>query len=256
MTHLDLLNPSVASEAYERIRSYIHYTPILRSETLDELLGAEVYFKAEMLQKTGAFKIRGILNHLLTLQENGKLPDKIVSYSTGNHGIGMAWAAKLLAINARIYLPKNTSLVKQQAAVYYGAEVIYTETRSIAEEKSYEDIKNGFYYLHPSDSDETIAGCSTLCYESLKQLSFSPDAIFASCGGGGLLSGTYLAKEALSPSSILIGCEPALANDAFLSFKNHNIFSFTESPITIADGLRSLRLSERTFNYIKKLDDF
>ncbi|RYE06092.1 MAG: serine/threonine dehydratase [Rickettsiaceae bacterium] len=243
-------------EAHHRIKPYIHTTPILTSEILNSMLKAEIYFKAESLQKTGAFKVRGVLNHLLSLQQDHKLPTKVVAYSTGNHGIGLAYAAKILKIHARIYLPKDTARIKQQAAEYYEAEVIYTNTRQEAENLSKLDVNNGFYHMHPSDNDLVIAGAGTTCLEALEQLNFKPDAIFASCGGGGLLSGTYLAKEALSPSSLLIGCEPEQANDAYQSMRQGKIYRFHHSPDTVADGLRTLGLSERTFNYIKKLDKF
>ncbi len=242
--------------AHQRIKSFLHQTPILQSETLNEMLGHSIYFKVDSLQKTGAFKVRGALNHLLVLKEQSKLPAEIVAYSTGNHGIGVAWVTKLLKIKARIYLPQNTSQVKQQAACYYGAEVIYTKTRTEAEERARADTKNDFYYLHPSDSDATIAGAGTMCYEALQQLEFSPDAIFASCGGGGLLAGSYLAKELISPVSLLIGTEPVIADDAYRSVKSGKIYRFASSPETVADGLRTLAISERTFAYLKKLDDF
>ena len=241
--------------AFERISGYLHKTPIFRSETLNEMLGHDVRFKVESVQKTGAFKVRGSLNHLLTLREQNMLPSKVVAYSTGNHGIGLGWSARALSIKARIYLPQDTSPIKQQAAKYYGAEVVYTKTRSEAEERAKNDEANGYYYMHPSDSDLTIAGVGTLCYEALTQLDFKPDAIFASCGGGGLLSGTYLAKEILSPHSLLIGSEPQNANDAYLSLQNKKIFRFQESPDTIADGLKTLGVSERTFSYLQKIDD-
>jgi threonine dehydratase len=250
-------DPNNVHLAYNRIKDYLHYTPVLRSEVLNEMLGCDIYFKADSLQKTGAFKVRGVLNHLLALKEKGALPKQVVGYSTGNHGIGLAWAAGKLGIKARIYLPENTSPVKQRAAAYYGAEVIYTATRSEAEAKTKYDGNNGFYYMHPSDSDYTIAGAGTSCYEALLQMEgIKPDAIFASCGGGGLLSGAYLAKELLSPSSKLIASEPLQANDAFLSLKQDSIFRFSESPDTIADGLRTLAISDRTFAYLKKLDGF
>lgn len=242
--------------ASNRIKEYLYLTPIIQSSTLNEMLGHEIFFKAESLQKTGAFKVRGVLNHLLEQKEKKSLPPKVVAYSTGNHGLGLAWAAKILNLHARIYLPKNTSLIKQQAAKYYGAEVILTETRQVAENRAKADIANGFYYLHPSDSESSIVGASTMCYEALQQLSFYPNAIFAACGGGGLLAGSYLAKELLSPSSLLIGVEPSQANDAFLSIKQNTIYRFTDSPPTVADGLRTLSVSERTFHYLKKLDDF
>ncbi|MEY4463189.1 MAG: Threonine dehydratase [Pseudomonadota bacterium] len=242
--------------AHNRIKQYLHLTPIVHSESLNEMLGHEIFFKVESLQKTGAFKVRGVLNHLLELKEQGKLPDKIVGYSTGNHGIGLAYASKLFGIKTRIYLPLNTSKVKQQAALHYGGEVIYTNTRQEAEERAKKDTEQGFYYMHPSDSDSTIAGAGTLCYEALQQLGFSPDAIFASCGGGGLISGSYLAKELISPASLLIGSEPLTANDAYLSVKNGSIYRFDDAPNTIADGLKTLSVSARTFEYLKKLDGF
>lgn len=248
---------NVVLRAYERVRQHLHLTPIMKSEALNKMLGGhEIYFKIDSLQKTGAFKVRGVLNHLLELKENDKLPGKIVGYSTGNHAIGLAFVAQLLKIHARIYLPNNTAKIKQQAAKSYGGEVIYTETRKEAEEKAKLDGKNGFYYIHPSDSYSTIAGSSTMCFEALTQLGFKPDAIFASCGGGGLLSGTYLAKSLLSPSSLLIASEPKQANDAYLSLKQGKIYRFSDSPETVADGLRTLGISERTFNYLKKVDDF
>ncbi|MGV2432036.1 MAG UNVERIFIED_CONTAM: serine/threonine dehydratase [Rickettsiaceae bacterium] len=249
--------PENVKLAYDRIKNHLHNTPILRSEILNQMLGANIFFKVESLQKTGAFKVRGVLNHLLILREEGRLPSKVVGYSTGNHGIGLAWAAQRLGIHARIYLPKNTSPVKQRAASYYGAEVIYTDSRLEAEERTKYDGNNGFYYMHPSDSDYTIAGAGTLCYEALLDMNDQkPDVIFASCGGGGLLSGSYLAKELLSPTSKIIGTEPLNANDAYLSLKQNSIFRFDTSPDTIADGLRTLGISERTFGYLKKLDDF
>lgn len=255
MNLLIRLLDKIAKASY-RIKPYLHLTPIVQSETLNEMLGHKIFFKAESLQKTGAFKVRGVLNHLLDLQERKSLPSKIVAYSTGNHGIGLAWVARTLGLRARIYLPQNTSMIKKQAANYYGAEVVYTETRQVAEDLSKYDAENGFYYLHPSDSDTTIEGAGTMCYEALQQLAFSPDAIFASCGGGGLLSGSYLAKEALSPSSLLIGSEPLNANDAFRSINQGSIYRFTDSPDTIADGLRTLGISLRTFQYLSKLDGF
>lgn len=243
--------------AYKRISPYLHETPIIKSEVLNDMLQANIYFKADCLQKTGAFKVRGVLNHLLTLKEKGNLPDKVVGYSTGNHGIGLAFAAKEIGIKARIYLPKDTAPVKQRAAEFYGAEVIYTDTREEAEERTKQDSKKDFYYMHPSDSDYTIAGAGTICYEALKQIDDKNlDAIFASCGGGGLLSGSYLAKELLAPDALLIGSEPEAANDAYKSIQEGKIFRFDQAPDTYADGLKTLGVSERAFSHLQKLDDF
>jgi threonine dehydratase len=243
--------------ASKRISSHLHRTPIIRSEVLNDMLQANIYFKADCLQKTGAFKVRGVLNHLLVLKEEGRLPENVVGYSTGNHGIGLAFAAKELGIKARIYLPKDTAPVKQRAAEYYGAEVIYTDTRQEAEDRTKEDSQKSFYYMHPSDSDYTIAGAGTICFEALEQMGDGrPDAIFASCGGGGLLSGSYLAKELLSPESLLIGSEPKAADDAYRSIKSGSIIRFDSAPDTYADGLKTLGVSARAFEHLQKLDDF
>lgn len=252
-------NPNMVAEAYMRISAHVHDTPLLYSETLNTMVGSDVYFKMDSVQKTGSFKLRGVLNHLLALDENNKLPRKIVAYSTGNHALAMSYTAKLFGIHARVYLPENVSPIKKRIAKYYGAEVVEVKTRTEAEELSLKDAKNGFYYLHPSDDDQTIAGAGTMCYEALIEMAkrkILPDAIFASCGGGGLLAGTYLAKELLSPSSKVIGVEPEIANDAHKSLQSGKIQRFQDSPNTIADGLRALSICERTFKYLKKLDGF
>lgn len=259
MDIIPIPEPKIVTESYTRISKYIHNTPLLYSETLNKMLSNKVYFKMDALQKTGSFKLRGVLNHLLFLKEkNGKLPDKIVAYSTGNHALAMAYCGKLFGIHSRVYLPQNVSPIKKRIAKYYGAEVMEVETRQLAEDLSKKDGEDGFHYLHPSDSDQTIAGAGTVAYEALIEMEERnlglPNAIFASCGGGGLLSGTYLAKEALSPTTKVIGAEPELANDAFTSLKSGEINRFSESPKTVADGLRTLGISERTFNYLKKLD--
>lgn len=247
------------TKAYKRIKPYIHRTPVLHSNFLNKKLGAKIYFKMDAVQKTGAFKIRGVMNHLLELKEQNKLPEKIVSYSTGNHALAMSYASQIFGIKARVYLPKNVSQIKKSIAKHYGAEICETITRSEAEKCAISDANLGYHYLPPSDDDKTIAGASTMCYEALidmKSLKLVPDIIFAPCGGGGLLSGSYLAKELVSPSSELYGCEPESAKDAYSSINNNEIFRFKESPNTIADGLRALSISNKTLNYLKKLDGF
>lgn len=246
----------LVSESLDRIKAFIHKTPIVRSENLDNMLGHNFFFKCDSLQKTGAFKVRGVLNHLLYLKELGLLPEKIVAYSTGNHGIGVAYCAKKLGIKARIYLPQDTSKLKQQQAKYLAAEVIFTQTRKEAEEKTKFDAENnGFYYLHPSDSEITIAGAGTVCLEALNEIDSNIDVIVASIGGGGLISGCYKAKEEFNKNIKLIGAEPEIADDAKRSYDSGKIFAFNNTPNTIADGLRTLRLSERTFKYISNVDE-
>ncbi len=255
----NIQNPEVIAKAYLRIKDYIHKTPLLYSNLLNQMLGSKIYFKMDAVQKTGAFKIRGVLNHLLTMQEQNKTPKKIVTYSTGNHGLAISYAAKLFSIKARVYLPKNVSSIKKNIAQHYGAEVIDTETREQAENMAKFDGTKDHHYVPPSDDDATIAGAGTLCYEALQEMlkkGEKPDSIFAPCGGGGLLSGSYLAKELLLPKAKLHGVEPIVANDAYRSLQDNKIFRFKDSPQTIADGLRALSISKRTLSYLRKLDNF
>lgn len=248
----------MVTKAHNRIIKYIHKTPIMQLKHLNETINNNVYFKMDSMQITGAFKIRGVLNFLLSMQEKGDLPTKIVAYSTGNHALAMAHAAKILNITARVYLPKNVSLIKKEIAANYGAEIIEVDTRQQAEDMALQDSLNGYTYLHPSDNDLTIAGAGTMCYEALLEMqgTGSPDYIFAPCGGGGLLSGSYLAKEILSPYTKLYGVEPLNANDAHRSIESGSLFRFKDSPNTTADGLRALSISSRTLEYLKKLDGF
>lgn len=247
---------TVIADSYNRIKDYLYKTPILYSEYLNQIIGHNIYFKAESLQKTGAFKIRGVLNHLLALREQYLLPTKISAYTTGNHGIALAWASKLLNIKlVRLYLTEDSSAIKQHIAKCYNAEIIITKTRSEAEKRAQDDVNVGFYYFPPSHDDNVTAGASTIHYEALQQLEFIPDAIFAACGGGGLLSGLYLSNSVISPSTKLIGAEPLQAGDAFFSLYKKKKCAFTHQPETIADGLRALRISDKAFDYIRRLDD-
>lgn len=239
-------------KACENIQNRLIKTPVIICSELNERLGHNFYFKMDNLQKTGAFKVRGVLNHLVTLQNKGQLPEEIVTYSTGNHAIAVGYVCHLLGIRCKIYLSRTTSKTKLQMIKEYDPKIIFTENRMQAEEIARRD--KGGYFLHPSDSDLSIAGSGTICYEALEQLEVKPDAIFASCGGGGLISGSFLAKELLSPNSLLFGCEPENANDAFLSLQDNKIFEFKKTPQSIADGLITLKLSKRTFEYIKKID--
>jgi threonine dehydratase len=251
----EILRPEVIRTAHKRLESFVKRTPLLESSLLNNWLGHEIIFKAESLQTTGAYKIRGALNTLLALKEQGKLPEKVVAFSSGNHAQAVAWAAKELNIKATVFMPSFVSKIKQQATISYGAEVVLTTSRAEAEEKTREAEQAGDYLIPPFDHDMEIAGQGTACFEALTD-GAKPDAIFAPCGGGGLLSGTFLAKELLAPSAKVFGSEPKQANDATTSYRTGNIFKFPDSPATIADGARTLAVVERTFHYLKQLDGF
>jgi threo-3-hydroxy-L-aspartate ammonia-lyase len=246
----------IVKKAASRLAPYLHRTPILSSDLLNSFLGHKFFFKAEPLQKVGAFQARGALNVLLSLKEENKLPKKVVAFSSGNHAQGVAFAAKTLGIEATILMPKYASELKKQATKSYGANLVITEDRNEAESRVHEFIDRGYYFIHPYANPKVIEGQGSACYEALEDLETSPDLIIAPCGGGGLLSGTYLAAQELSPSLKVLGCEPITANDAARSLRDGKIYSFDHSPNTICDGVMTLHISDITFKYLKKLDDF
>ncbi|MBE9398899.1 serine/threonine dehydratase [Pontibacterium sp. N1Y112] len=248
-----MLNPEGIIQADKRINPYIEKTPVLSSSYLNDLVGADLFFKCEGLQTTGAFKLRGALNALLTLKDEGSLPKHVVAFSSGNHAQAVAYACKTLGIKATIFISESSSDFKIEATRDHGAEVILTKTKAEAEERALEMQQTGAYFLPPFDNDDVILGQGTSCYEALLD-GLSPDVIIAPVGGGGLISGTYLAAQLLSPSSSVIGAEPKLGNDAFQSLKTGKIVRWHDAPNTIADGARTLSISERTFEYIKQLD--
>lgn len=250
---------NVIAKAYNLIKRHIYNTPVLYSPELSKIFNNNVFLKLDSLQHTGAFKIRGVLNFLLSKKQTGNLPSKVVAYSTGNHAIAVAYAAKILNISARVYLPRYISQTKKNIVKNLSnVEIIETTSRSEAEFYTQKDAKQEFVAIPPSDNDEVIAGAGTMCYEALLKLQskhISTQAIFAPCGGGGLLAGSYLAKEYISPESKIYGVEPSEADDAYKSVQNKSIFRFSQTPMTIADGLRALNVSQRTLNYLTKLDN-
>ncbi len=254
MSNLTFMQPDIINTAYNRIKPFINRTPLLQSSMLNNLLHSNIYFKFEGMQKVGAFKSRGALNTLLHLKEQKKLPKEVVAFSSGNHAQAVAWAAQQLGIKATIILPSIASPIKIAATKHYGAEVIIKEDRQEAEDLAHDLAKNCFL-LPPYDHDDVIAGQGTAALEAwTKEGDF--DAVFAPCGGGGLISGTYLATRLFCPKAQIYACEPLMANDAAESYKTGVIKRFEKSPMTLADGTRTLGVSERTFQYIKKLNGF
>lgn len=250
-----MMNDSIAN-TLKRIEGYINRTPVFESSLLNEFLGQKIFFKLEPLQKVGAFKARGAINTLLKLKEEGALPKEVVTFSLGNHAQGVAWAAKTMGIKATILMDQNSSSLKQQATKSYGANLVITKDRNESEARVQEFIDKGAYFIHPYANPNVIAGQGTACYEALLDIKEEIDAIFVPCGGGGLSSGTFLAAKELSPKSKLIACEPVNANDAARSIKHGKIFRFSQSPDTIADGVKTLSIAEITFHYLKQFDAF
>jgi threonine dehydratase len=245
------------SAAHFRIKNHIKNTPIISSKKLNETLGAEIFFKMDNQQEANSFKARGAFNAILSHQEkHGKFPEKVVVQSSGNHANAIAFVCKKFGIPALIYMASNASPFKIAAAKNLGAEVVLLEKRSEANRLAEEKQKEGYFFIHPSSGEDVICGQGTATFEALSEIGTKGtkiDAIFTPCGGGGLVVGSFLAAQKLSPQAKVFGCEPLNANDVAISLREGKIFHFEDSPNTIADGARTLAISERCFSYVKQI---
>jgi threo-3-hydroxy-L-aspartate ammonia-lyase len=222
---------------------------------LNKWLGHEIYFKVECLQKIGAFKARGGCNAISYLRENNIPVNRIVANSSGNHAQAVAWAAAQFGYPATIFMPSFTSKVKVQATRSYGAEVILCETRAMVDDQVQQAAQEkDAHWIHPFNHEHVIAGQGTATMDALHEIG-EVDAVFAPCGGGGLLSGTLIATRALSPNAKMIGTEPLNANDAARSLRIGSIQTLTSKPDTLADGAMTPSVGDITFEYLKQLDD-
>ncbi|WP_037327161.1 threonine ammonia-lyase [Runella zeae] len=240
---------SVITAAHERIRPYIHQTPVLTCETLNRLSGAEVYFKCENFQKIGAFKARGGVNAVLSLSEE-ELTNGVTTHSSGNHAQAIAYAAGLVGTKAYIVMPRTAPQVKKDAVRGYGAEVIECEPTLEARESTVAQVMaaQGATMIHPFNDYRVIAGQATATKELIEEKG-NFDVIMAPVGGGGLLSGTALSAHYLCPKAEVIAGEPEGAADAVLSIKTGHI---EKAPFinTIADGLLT-NLGDKTLEIIR-----
>ena len=235
-------------QAHERIRSSIHRTPVLTSELLDAAVGAELFFKAENLQKVGAFKARGATNAVLSLSDR-QAAGGVSTHSSGNHGAALAMAARRRGVPAHIVMPDNAPAVKKAAVAAYGARIVECEPTLAAREQTLERVveETGAHVVHPYDDARIIAGQGTVGLELLEQVS-ELDVVVVPVGGGGLLAGVATVVKELSPRTEVVAVEPEGADDAFRSFGLGRRVLQT-SPDTIADGLRT-SLGELNFEII------
>jgi len=237
-------------DAHERIKPFIHKTPVLTSKTLDQISGAHIFFKCENFQKIGAFKIRGGMNSVLSLPEE-KRKKGIATHSSGNHAQAIAFAAREVGTKAFIVMPDNSPQVKVDAVKGYGAEIFFCEPNQQAREKLLQEVvdKTGAEFIHPYNNYDVITGQASCAKEMIEEIP-SLDFIITPVGGGGLLSGSLLSAHYFSPSTIVYAGEPEGAADAILSLKNRKI---EKAPYvkTIADGLLTT-LGDKTFAIISK----
>jgi threonine dehydratase len=236
--------------AAERIRPWIHRTPLLTSRSLSERIGVEVRLKCENLQRAGSFKIRGAMNALLQLDEDQRRRG-VVAFSSGNHAQGVALSAKLLGIPATIVMPENSVQSKVEATQAYGATVVQAGVTSATRDTVAREIaeKNGAAVVPPFDDERIIAGAGTIGFEIAEEW---PDVttIVVPLGGGGLLSGTAIATTSDRDMDVY-GVEPAAGNDGEQSFRSGTIVTI-DPPKTIADGARTLAIGTRNFAIIRE----
>ena len=235
--------------AAERIRGVGHRTPVLTSNTLDQMAGRKLFFKCENFQKVGAFKFRGGWNAVSMLSDK-EAERGVCTHSSGNHAQAVAYSAQKRGIPAYIVMPNNSPDVKLNAVKGYGANVTLCEPTLEARRTTLEGIAGdtGAAVIHPFNNANVIAGQGTAALELIEDVG-ELDAMIAPIGGGGLMSGTCITTRSLLPDAKLFGAEPKGADDAYRSLKEGKLLP-QEDPRTICDGLLT-SMGENTWNILK-----
>ena len=238
--------------AAARLHGVAHRTPVLTSRTLDEQLGAQVFMKAENLQRMGAFKFRGGYNAVNVLSD-GERARGVVAFSSGNHAQAVALAARLHGCHATIVMPKDTPAIKLAATRGYGAEVIlydrYTEDRAAIAKRLV--AERNATLIPPFDHLPVMAGQGTVALELIEDTG-PLDALIVCAGGGGLLSGCAVAAKHLAPGIQVFGAEPERGNDMQQSLRAGKIVSI-DVPRTICDGQQTQAVGHHPFEVIRAL---
>lgn len=234
--------------AHDRIRPYIHHTPVMTSAGLDERAGCTLYFKCENFQKVGAFKARGAMNAVLSLSPEARAKG-VGTHSSGNHAQALARAAQLLQIPSYIVMPSNAPEVKKRGVRGYGGQIFECAPTLQARETTLAGVieKTGAAEIHPFNNYDVIAGQATAARE-LIDATPGLDVMVAPVGGGGLLSGTALAARYFSPGTTVIAAEPEGADDAYRALQSGQIE--TSQANSVADGLLT-SLGDKTFPIIR-----
>jgi len=245
-----IMDKSDLIECHNRIKPYIHNTPVLTSTQINNMTGAEIYFKCDNFQKMGAFKMRGATNAILQLPENKK-GNGVVTHSSGNFGQALALAAKSIGVKSYIVMPSTATEIKKTAVKGYGGELIESESNVESREaKAQEVVKSkGATFIHPSNDNDVILGQGTACKELLEEYN-SLEYVITPVGGGGLIAGSALAAKYFGQNCSVIGAEPSVVDDAYRSLKSGKIETNSTTK-TIADGLNT-QLGDKNFPIIQK----
>ena len=224
--------------AHDRIAPFIHRTPVLTNKSLNELSGAELYFKCENFQKAGSFKIRGATNTVELLNQD-ELDRGIATTSSGNHGAALSMAVSRRNGKTKVVMPHNTPKIKVKNVERNGGEVIWCEPDQTSREEVLKDlvVKTGSTVVHPYNDERIVMGQGTAGKELIEDHP-DLDAIVSPVSGGGLLSGTLLSAQGINPKIKVYGAEPLEADDTFLSLQKGEIVA-NETINTICDGLRA-----------------
>jgi len=235
--------------AEERIRPYIHRTPVLTSSFINSLAGAELLFKCENFQKAGAFKARGASNAVFGLSDE-QAARGVATHSSGNHGTCLSYAAGRRGIPCTVVMPRTAPQAKKDAVRGYGGKVVECEPSTSSREAVFAEVvaETGAEFVHPYNDPRVIAGQATCSKELIEQVD-GLDAVIAPIGGGGMVSGTCLTLSNLAPHIRVYAAEPEQADDAYRSFKAGYIIG-DDAPNTVADGLK-VPLKDLTWHFVK-----
>lgn len=237
--------------AHEKIQPLIHRTPVLTCQSINEMVGVELFFKCENFQKIGAFKARGGINAVLSLPEEARSKG-VVTHSSGNHAQAIALAAKMAGVPAYIVMPKTAPEVKKKAVAGYGAQITLCEPTQQSREENSARIQEetGATFISPYNDYAVITGQAT-CTKELIEDQPDLDIIIAPVGGGGLLAGSALSALYYKPELTVYAGEPEGAKDTYLSMQAGTITK-VEKPSSIADGLLA-SMGDKNFEIIKEL---
>jgi threonine dehydratase len=254
-TTTQLITREEIRAAQARIAAICARTPLVKLEAAID--GCELYVKAENLQPIGSFKLRGATNKIIQLTTDQRQRG-VITYSSGNHAQGVAYAARAVGSKAVIVMPSNAPEVKRRATAALGAEIVLVGPASSERQQRAEQLaaEHGYSMVPPYDDPAIIAGQATCGAEILEDLP-DVDLILAPVSGGGLLSGVAAAAKLLKPSVKVVGVEPELAGDATESFRSGRIvrYSAEQTTRTIADGLRTQSLGALNFEHIQTFVD-
>ncbi len=234
--------------AHERIRPHIRQTPVRTSDYLNDLSGAQLFFKCENFQEPGAFKVRGATNAVFGLTED-QARKGVATHSSGNHASCLSYAAMLRGIPCNVVMPRTAPQAKKDTVRRYGGVITECEPSTSSREATFAQVQaaTGGDFVHPYNDPRVIAGQGTCSREFIEQTD-GLDMVVAPIGGGGMISGTCLTLSKLAPETKVIAAEPEQADDAYRSFKAGHIIA-DDAPKTIADGLL-VPLKDLTWHFV------